>query len=166
MGGIPVNEKTALVTGANRGIGYAVAKKLFCNGYRVCASYLHTFDIAQFLEETNGVDEQDRIRACQADVTDIEQIDHLFTVWSRPLVRFSCWSITQESPCSLPFWKLLLSSGNLLFLLTGKAPTSVPSRQQKTCCGMAGKVPLSISHPIKPPAAGRMPACMVLQNVL
>ncbi len=80
MGGIPVNEKTALVTGADRGIGYAVAKKLFCSGYRVCASYLHTFDTAQFLEETNGVDEQDRIRACHADVTDIEQINHLFTV--------------------------------------------------------------------------------------
>lgn len=75
-----MNEKTALVTGADRGIGYAVAKKLFCSGYQVCASYLHNFDTTQFFEETNGINDQHRFLACQADVTNLKQIDHLFTI--------------------------------------------------------------------------------------
>lgn len=75
-----MNEKTALVTGADRGIGYAVAKKLFCSGYQVCASYLHNFDTTQFFEETNGINDQHRFLTCQADVTNLKQIDHLFTI--------------------------------------------------------------------------------------
>lgn len=77
---ILVNEKTALITGADRGIGYAVAKKLFCSGYRVCASYLHAFDTAKFLEETNGLNEQNRLWTYQADVTNLEQINQLFAL--------------------------------------------------------------------------------------
>ena len=78
-----MNEKTALVTGADCGIGYAAAKKLFCCGYRVCVSYLYAFDTAQFLKETNGVNKRDRLLACQADVTNLEQINHLFSTFEQ-----------------------------------------------------------------------------------
>lgn len=73
-----MSRKTAIVTGTDRGIGYAIAKRLFQDGYRVCANYHQFFDVDRFLHESGTDDEGNRLSVYQADVTDIKQIDKLF----------------------------------------------------------------------------------------
>lgn len=75
-----MSKKTALVTGADRGIGYAVAKELFRSGYQVCASFLHAFDVERFLVETEGANRRNELISYQADVSNLHEIDRLFSV--------------------------------------------------------------------------------------
>lgn len=70
--------KTAIVSGADCGIGYAIAKRLFQDGYSVCANYLHFFDLDRLLYESGADNRGNRLIICQADITDMNQIDKLF----------------------------------------------------------------------------------------
>lgn len=64
--------KTAIVTGASRGIGRAIARKLAAEGARVVINYTRSAAEAESLAaETGGL-------AVQADVADPLQVTHLF----------------------------------------------------------------------------------------
>ena len=65
-----IKEKTALVTGASRGLGEAIAKRLASEGANIAAVYAGNADKAQavcdFCQENYGV----KARAYQCDVAD------------------------------------------------------------------------------------------------
>jgi len=66
-------QKTALVTGASRGIGRAIAVMLAREGWAVCINYLERRDAAEsLLEELRA--EGCRAMICQADVADRAQV--------------------------------------------------------------------------------------------
>jgi NAD(P)-dependent dehydrogenase (short-subunit alcohol dehydrogenase family) len=69
--------EVALVTGASRGLGAAIALLLARNGYAVCVNYNHNGDLAQTIVETIK-SEGGRAIAIQADVSDQGQIEQLF----------------------------------------------------------------------------------------
>ncbi len=66
--------KTALITGASRGIGAACARALASDGWRVVINYNTSADEAEKLaRETGGI-------AIQADVSDMTQVENMFSV--------------------------------------------------------------------------------------
>ena len=73
--------QVALVTGAARGIGHAVAAQLAREGYAVCVNYLTHRDDAQALVSTLR-DEGCRAVAVQADVADGEAV-RAMAAWMR-----------------------------------------------------------------------------------
>lgn len=67
-------DKTAIVTGASRGIGRAVAAKLARAGYAVCINYLGHPDEAEELKDLL-TDEGCRVMTFQADVADKARVN-------------------------------------------------------------------------------------------
>ena len=75
-------QKNALVTGADRGIGYSITEILGKNHYNVCINYLndseHAKKLFQILEEHGS-----RSKVYQADITDVQQIQRLFDFFEK-----------------------------------------------------------------------------------
>lgn len=69
--------KTALITGASRGIGAAAARALAEDGWRVVINYLNSEEKAHALAEELGG------QAVRADVSDPRQVDELFCAAGR-----------------------------------------------------------------------------------
>ena len=67
-------EKIALVTGASRGIGRAVAAELARRGWAVCIGYRVRQDKAEELAAELAA-EGCRVMTCQADVSQQEQVE-------------------------------------------------------------------------------------------
>lgn len=80
-----MKRKIALVTGAGRGIGYAIARQLIASGYDVSINYRSQFDKAAFLREAGLSPDSGRIATCKADITDFEQIQELFKFTEKTL---------------------------------------------------------------------------------
>jgi NAD(P)-dependent dehydrogenase (short-subunit alcohol dehydrogenase family) len=68
--------KVALVTGASRGIGRAVAQKLLDNGYRVVVAARALEPLEAFVQAAKEAGRE--ALAAQADVTDETSVEHLF----------------------------------------------------------------------------------------
>ncbi len=66
-------QKTVLVTGASRGIGYAIAKKFAQNGFNVAINYNVNRTAAESLERELAL-EQCRVMTVKADVSNHEQV--------------------------------------------------------------------------------------------
>jgi len=64
--------KTALITGASRGIGAAAAEALAADGWDVVINYLHSEKAAQTLAGRLGA------RTVRADISDEQQVDRMF----------------------------------------------------------------------------------------
>lgn len=77
-------DKVAIVTGASRGIGAAIARLLGANGYRVCVNYRTEKDPAERvvadIEQAGG-----RAFAVAADVARIDEVRRLFETVDRQL---------------------------------------------------------------------------------
>jgi NAD(P)-dependent dehydrogenase (short-subunit alcohol dehydrogenase family) len=70
-------QRAAIVTGASRGIGAAIAKTLARDGFAVCVNYLHDEAAAgKVVAEIAGAGGM--ATAVQADITDTSQISRLF----------------------------------------------------------------------------------------
>ncbi|MDD5952780.1 MAG: 3-oxoacyl-ACP reductase FabG [Oscillospiraceae bacterium] len=73
------HRKTAVVTGASRGIGRAIATALFHHGWNVVCNYHKSGDTARALAEAlNGEDVPQRAIIAKADVSDPLQVEGLF----------------------------------------------------------------------------------------
>lgn len=77
-----MNEKVAVVTGAARGIGFAVAEKFFATGYRVA---LLDVDVATLGQTAAAFPDQSRVFAVECDVSDPQQVQSAI---DRVVVRF------------------------------------------------------------------------------
>lgn len=72
--------QTALITGASRGIGSAIARRLAWDGFRVILNYNHSEERASLLaEELNASFEADIAQAFHADVADRDQVARMFS---------------------------------------------------------------------------------------
>ena len=71
--------KTAIITGASRGIGAAIALRLAQLGANVTIDYLSNDERAQHTKQhiENEADAQGRVITCKADVTDETQVNEL-----------------------------------------------------------------------------------------
>jgi 3-oxoacyl-[acyl-carrier protein] reductase len=71
--------KTAIVTGASRGIGKAIAIKLAANGYQIIVNYANRADEAQqvvaLIEQAGG-----KAITLQADVSKFQEFENLFNI--------------------------------------------------------------------------------------
>lgn len=81
-----LTNKVALVTGASRGIGQAIAEELASNGAKVVVNYVHN---KRFAEETIHRIEQNggQALAVQADVSKIADLETLFRATMEQLGR-------------------------------------------------------------------------------
>ena len=75
----PLTGKTAIVTGASRGIGAAIALRLAQLGANVTIDYLSNNERAQQTARRieHDAEAQGRIIVCKADVTDLNQVNEL-----------------------------------------------------------------------------------------
>ncbi len=74
-----MNYPTALVTGGARGIGYAIVRQLFKQGFHIAVNYLHSKDHAtQLVHELNRNSSGNQAIAVCADVSDSEQVATMF----------------------------------------------------------------------------------------
>lgn len=75
----PLTGKTAIVTGASRGIGAAIALRLAQLGANVTIDYLSNNERAQQTAQRieHDAEAQGRIIVCKADVTDLNQVNEL-----------------------------------------------------------------------------------------
>ncbi len=81
---------TALVTGGSRGIGRAIVKQLFEQGYHVAINYFRSEDQAVALaQELNQNTAGNRAIAVCADVSEALQIERMFTYTKKNLGRVS-----------------------------------------------------------------------------
>lgn len=71
-----MSQKIALVTGANRGIGLAIAKHLLREDIQVIATYRHDDTSGRMIEELNrmGAQTESQAHYCRLDVTDPDSV--------------------------------------------------------------------------------------------
>lgn len=85
-----MSHPTALVTGGSRGIGRAIVKQLFEQGYHVAINYFRSEEQAVALaRELNQNTAGNRATAVCADVSETLQIEHMFTETKKELGRIS-----------------------------------------------------------------------------
>lgn len=70
-----MSEKTALITGASRGIGAETARALHRDGWEIVINYLRSEREARLLAEELGVP------AYRADVSDADEVGRMFAEW-------------------------------------------------------------------------------------
>lgn len=126
--------RTALVTGASRGIGKAVALRLSRDGFSVCLNYLENERGAKsLLSEIGGRDS--RSFMCRADVSNQKSVESMFSEiyarWGRLDVLVNNAGIYERSPFgSLDFasWRRTLAYNlDSVFLCSSAA---VPSMKE------------------------------------
>ncbi len=89
--------KKALVTGASRGIGRAVARRLGRDGYFVFINYVRSDAAAEaLLAELNGTGGKTRAQLCRADVSDRAQTEEMFRRAGDVDVLVNCAGIAQQ----------------------------------------------------------------------
>ena len=120
--------RTALVTGASRGIGRAIAHRLASSGFSICINYFENRAGAEALLSTITDSGSDAFLA-RADVSDQASVQGMFSEirkkWGRLDVLVNNAGIYQRSPfesLDFPSWKRTLSSNlDSAFLCTAEA---------------------------------------------
>lgn len=128
--------KTALVTGASRGIGAAIAKKLAARGFMVIINYGHSSAAA---EEVKNQIEQAGGQAVlmQGDVSSGDDVDRMFKdikkTWSRLDVLVNNAGINRDTllvRMKEDQWDAVLSTDLKSIFFTTKAAASLMMRQR------------------------------------
>ena len=123
-----MNDRIALVTGASRGIGLAIAKKLVSLGYRVLGIYKNNKLVDEIYED---------IELYQLDLNDIEACEMFFNELNRkkllPDVLINNAGITHDSmfhKMTSAKWSEVIST-NLVALFNITQPSYINMRQKK-----------------------------------